>query len=163
MPRFVLTFLGVAAVLFSIYWATDASGHFGVVNKGNAALCNAVLHCFGIGGTRIGTQLTYRGGGMDIISECSAVYVVILFAAGVLAFPTSWRARLRGLGLGIPLLLLINILRLASLGVVLEHRAALLPLFHEYLWQVFFILLTAFLYLQWIERLVRREGSGSTA
>ena len=49
-----------------------------------------------------------------------------------------------------------NVLRLATLGAIIAHKQAWLPLFHEYLWQVFFILVVAALYLVWIERTVPR-------
>jgi archaeosortase B (VPXXXP-CTERM-specific) len=157
MLRFVATFVLLAAVLFSLYQLSEATHRFHYVNDGNAALSGAILNLTGVQARRDGSQLSFPRGGMQIISECSAIYVAILFAAGVLAFPTTARARLRGLALGLPCIFLINILRLASLGAVIEHWPNLLPLFHEYLWQVFFILVVAGLYLLWIERIVPRE------
>ncbi len=44
----------------------------------------------------------------------------------------------------------------------MAHRPNLLPLFHEYLWQVFFVLVVAFLYLLWIEKFVPREQVSRT-
>ena len=58
------------------------------------------------------------------------------------------------LALGVPVLLAVNVLRLVTLGIVLRHRPGLLPFFHEYLWQVLFVLVVAALYLVWIERMV---------
>jgi exosortase/archaeosortase len=71
-----------------------------------------------------GTALQMRGGTMEIISECSAIYVAILFTAAVLAFPTTWRARGRGLAFGLPCIAVLNLLRLVSLGLVMQYRAA---------------------------------------
>jgi exosortase H (IPTLxxWG-CTERM-specific) len=157
MLRFVGVFLVSAVVLFLIYWISDTTGRFAVVNRFNASLSGVVLDLIGIENTRHGTVVQFRTGGMEVISECSGVYVAILFAAGVLAFPATWRARMRGLGLGLLAIFAINVLRLVTLGAIIAHKRAWLPLFHEYLWQVLFILVVAGLYLLWIERMVPRE------
>jgi exosortase H (IPTLxxWG-CTERM-specific) len=157
MLRFIGIFLLSAVVLFLIYWISDTTGRFDAVNRLNAQLSGVILDAIGIDNTRHGTVVQFRTGGMEVISECSGVYVAILFAAGVLAFPANWRARLKGLGLGLLAIFAINVLRLVTLGAIIAHKRAWLPLFHEYLWQVLFILVVAGLYLMWIERMVPRE------
>jgi exosortase H (IPTLxxWG-CTERM-specific) len=161
--RYVLGFAGVATLLFGLYQLTEVTHRFGVVNRCNAVLCGGVLRGVGVAAERSGTTLRMPGGGMEIISECSAIYVAILFAAAVIAFPTTWRARLRGLLIGLPILFAVNLLRLATLGLVIRYRASLLPLFHEYLWQVLFVIVVTALYLAWIERIVPRARPRSTA
>lgn len=163
MLRFVIGFVVVATGLFALYQVSEATRHFNVVNEGNALLSGAILKATGVSSERSGTTLLFERGGMQIISECSAIYVAILFMAGVLAFPTTWRARLVGLALGLPILFAVNVLRLVTLGAVIRYRPALLPLFHEYLWQVLFILIVAGLYLAWIERFVPRARSHQPA
>jgi exosortase H (IPTLxxWG-CTERM-specific) len=156
MLRFVAVFVAVAVGLFGAYWIVEVSHLFHSVNVLNAILSGGLLDVVGVDNARSGTVLTFRRGGMEVISECSGVYVAILFAAGVLAFPAPWRARLLGLAVGLPLIFAINVLRLTTLGAIIAYKAAWLPLFHEYLWQVFFILVVAALYLVWIERMVPR-------
>jgi archaeosortase B (VPXXXP-CTERM-specific) len=165
MLRFGIAFGAIAAVLFAVYQWTEATGRFRAVNVANGAACAAVLRLCGVPATRSATTVEVGGGrgGMEIISECSAIYVLILFAAAVLAFPTTWSARARGLALGLPLLLVINIVRLVTLGLIVRHRPAWLPLFHEYLWQVFFVVVVVALYLVWIERMVPRARAHPAA
>jgi exosortase H (IPTLxxWG-CTERM-specific) len=163
MLRFAVTFALAAVALFAFYQWTEITGQFARVNTLNAQLCAWLLSAIGIPASRNGTSLLVQGGGMDVISECSAVYVAILFTAAVIAFPTTWRARARGVAVGLPVIFAVNQLRLVSLGVVLRFRASLLPLFHEYLWQVFFILVVTALYLLWIERMVPRGPARSAA
>jgi exosortase H (IPTLxxWG-CTERM-specific) len=157
MSRFVAIFLVSALVLFLIYWVSDTTGHFDVVNRLNAMLSGGILGLIGLENTRFGTLVQFRAGGMEVISECSGVYVAILFAAGVLAFPAAWRAKLKGVVLGVLVIFAINVLRLVTLGAIIARKREWLPLFHEYLWQVLFILVVAGLYLLWIERMVPRE------
>ncbi len=161
--RFGLLFAAAAIGLFGLYQVTEITHTFHAVNELNATLCVQLLRFGGIPVERSGTTLLLPTGGMDVVSECSAIYVLILFSAAVLAFPTTWKARGRGLLMGLPILFAVNLLRLVSLGVVIRFRAALLPLFHEYLWQVLFILVVAALYLFWIERIVPRAGTRSAA
>lgn len=163
MLRFALTFAGVCIGLYVLYQISESTRQFQHVNTVNAAAAARILGWIGIGVTQSGTQILFRRGGLEIISECSAIYVLILFTAGVLAFPASWRARAWGLGLGIPCLVGVNVLRLVTLGLLLEYRASLLPLFHEYLWQVLFILVVAVVYFVWIERIAPRERPDSAA
>lgn len=155
--RYVVLFAAAALGFFALYWLAEVSGWFERVNRANAVLATALLDLLGTHPVRGGTSIALAGGAMQVVSECSAVYVAILFAAAVLAFPTTWRARGRGLALGLPLLFLVNVVRLVTLGLVLEHRASLLPFVHEYLWQVLFVLVVAALYLAWIEWVVPRE------
>ena len=159
MRRFVTRFLLAAALLFALYQLSEAARLFRWVNAGNAVLSGALLDLAGIETRRAGTQLGFPRGGMEIISECSAVYVGILFAAGVLAFPAGARARLLGLAAGLPILFALNVVRLVTLGLVVHWRPGLLPFVHVYLWQVCFVLAVAALFLIWIERIVPRAGS----
>lgn len=161
--RFGAIFTASAIGLFALYQAAEITHQFNRVNEWNALVCGGLLRLAGIPAFRSGTTLSVGNSGLDVISECSGVHIAILFTAGVLAFPTTWRARARGLLAGLPLIFAINILRITSLGFIVRYRAALLPLFHEYLWQVLFVLVVAGLYLLWIERMVPREGARPAA
>ncbi len=156
--RYLLVFAGAAAGLFGVYWTAEVTGKFQHVNLLNAALSGAVLRACGFPTERTGTVLQFERGGMEIISECSGVYVAILFAAAVLAFPTSWRARGWGLALGLVALFAVNVVRLVTVGMVIAWRESLFPLVHEYLWQILFVLVVALLYVAWIEKTTPRAS-----
>jgi archaeosortase B (VPXXXP-CTERM-specific) len=161
--RFLGLFSGVAAGLFLLYQWTELTHLYARVNELNALLSGLVLRLVGVPNTRAGTSLQMPSGGLDIISECSAIYVAILYAAAVLAFPAPWRARGRGLAAGLAIIFVVNVLRLVTLGEVVQHRPKWLPLFHEYLWQVLFILIVTAIYVAWIERIVPRARTRSAA
>jgi exosortase H (IPTLxxWG-CTERM-specific) len=161
--RFLLRFAGVASALFLAYRFSEEARLFRHVNELNALLCSLVLRGFGVPNSRSGTTLQMASGGFDVISECSAVYAGILYAAAVGAFPAAWRSRIQGLAGGLAILFGVNVLRLASLGAILQHRPAWMPWFHEYLWQVLFIGLVAAIYVAWLERNVRRGPAHPTA
>src|SRR5688500_6192904 len=62
-----------------------------------------------------GTILSSRSFTIDVRNGCNAVETMMLFAAALLAFPASPRRRLVGLAIGLPLIQLLNVIRLASL------------------------------------------------
>jgi archaeosortase B (VPXXXP-CTERM-specific) len=146
-----------------LYQLTEVTHLFRRVNELNALLCGLVLRFAGVPNARTGTTLQLPTTAFHVISECSAVYVAILYAAAVLAFPAAWRARGRGLAAGLVIIFAVNILRLVTLGEVMHRRPAWLPLFHEYLWQVLFILIVAAIYIAWIERTVPRARTRAAA
>ena len=156
MRRYLLLFAATAVGCFAVYWITEVTGKFQSVNVLNARLSGVLLRLFGVATARSDTVLQFSHGGMEVISECSGIYVAILFAAGVLAFPTTWRARAWGLGLGCATIFALNVVRLVTIGVVIAYRESLFPLVHEYLWQIGFVLVVATLYALWIDKLPGR-------
>jgi exosortase H (IPTLxxWG-CTERM-specific) len=155
--RFVLRFGLAALALFAAYWMEAAAGGFAPVNALHARVTAALLDRLGIQARAQATSIYLPQGVLDIVDECTGVYVVILFAAGVLAFPVGWRTKMLGLAAGVPCIVAINLVRLVSLGVVLRFRAAWLPWFHEYLWQVLFVGLVVIVYARWVTTSDRRH------
>lgn len=98
-----------AATLFGVYWTSGATGKFQGVNVLNAVLSAALLRVFGVDTDRFASVLQFKHSGMEIISECSGTYVIILFATGVLPFPSTWRACLAVLA--VPHVPLTNLVR----------------------------------------------------
>lgn len=147
-----------AVLLFALYWTSEAAHLFRQVNVVHATATAAVLRRLGIDARAHATSIVMPQGILEIVAECTGIYVLILFAAGVMAFPTDAPTRLRGLVLGLPCIVGLNFLRLISLGIVVRFRAAWLPWFHEYLWQVLFVGLVAALYAVWVARSGSKHG-----
>ena len=84
-----------------------------------------------------------------IVPACTALDVIILFAAAVLAYPASVGARLRGLLLGVAALFAINIVRIVSLILIGIHYLDLLEDAHLLVWQATMALSAIGLWLLW--------------
>ena len=84
-----------------------------------------------------------------IVPACTALDVIILFAAAVLAYPASIGARLRGLLLGIAALFTLNIVRIVSLILIGIHYFDLLEDAHLQVWQATMALSAIGLWLLW--------------
>ena len=78
-----------------------------------------------------------------------------IFIAAVIAHPARWGRRLLGIGLGVPALVVINIVRLVSLCYVGALRPDLFDVAHELVWQSLMVFLTVVLWLVWAVTLGR--------
>lgn len=86
-----------------------------------------------------------------VIDEgCTATLIMATYAAAVIAYPSDRRSRVLGVATGIPVLLMVNVLRLVSLGWVGLHVRASFDAIHMYWWQVFFVAGTGLLWFAWV-------------
>ncbi len=91
-----------------------------------------------------------------IIGECTAYYPMSIFVAAVLAFPAPWSRRLLGVLLGVPVMLLINQVRLVSLCYIYRPYRELFDTIHIVVWQSLIIFFTVVLWIIWATTLGRR-------
>jgi len=94
-----------------------------------------------------------------VIPECGAIEVMVIYLAAVLAFPASWRARAWGLGLGLPIMYAVNILRLSCLACIgaIDQNGKWFEFCHEYVWQAVYVVFVVIVWMAWVEFRVRRE------
>lgn len=91
-----------------------------------------------------------------IIPDCGALQSMIIYFAAVMAFPTLLWKRVAGVAAGLPVLYLINVLRLASLGVIgARYGLETFNFFHEIVWQAIYLVFVVAVWLLWMELLVR--------
>lgn len=106
--------------------------------------------------TRIETSLTVLGASVEIVSDCSPHMPFLIFAAVVLAFPSTWRQRLLGLAFGAIVIHLFNTIRIMTLVAVLAWKQAWFDFAHVYLWQTGTILIVFVTFALWIRTLAPR-------
>ncbi|HEY8156977.1 MAG TPA: archaeosortase/exosortase family protein [Myxococcota bacterium] len=98
-----------------------------------------------------------------IIEECTGIFEALIFLAAVLAYPTGWVDKLIGIGLGVPILYLFNVLRI----LVLLWFGCFYPqhfeFMHIYFWQATLILMITSVWLLWIFKVVRHGESPAPA
>lgn len=100
---------------------------------------------------------------LEIIGECTAFFPTAILIAAVLASPATWRARLLGLGLGIPALYLINLVRLVTLCYVYRSYPQAFETLHMLVWQSLMIFLTLVVWIVWFLLVGGREGPAEAA
>lgn len=100
---------------------------------------------------------------VQITLACSGADALALCVGAVLAYPVRWRARLIGAVGGIALILILNTLRIGTLGLVVDSPGWFEAL-HAYVWPALLTLAVAGYVFGWMrvaERPAPRPGSDS--
>jgi exosortase H (IPTLxxWG-CTERM-specific) len=122
----------------------------------NAWLANGILNVLGQETTVAGTAIRSSGFAVNIQRGCDAIEPSWLFCAAVLAFPVSWKTKPIALLAGVPVILMLNLVRIVSLYFIGIHAPALFNLFHLEIWPVVLILVALLLWMGWIHWVRRR-------
>lgn len=108
-----------------------------------------------------GNSLAALGTSVEIVSDCSPHMPFLIFAAVVLAFPSTWKQRLLGLLFGAVVIHVFNTVRIMSLVAVLAWKASWFDFAHVYLWQTGTILIVFVTFALWIRTLAPRPRPAS--
>ncbi len=129
-----------------------------------ASVTQAVLQAIGIAAERAGTVLFVPGGfAYDVTIGCTGLLPAAVLAVAILASPGTWGAKQRGLVVGVPLLLTVNLLRLVHLFYLGIHAPHHFVLAHTLLWEGTMVLFTLVTWLLWTRWADRREGGAQRA
>ena len=129
--------------------------------KSTAKLEYWILLLFSDQASLTGAAVYFGHFAVRIITECTGLFEMAIYAACVLAFPTSWRKKGLGLLLGIPAIYIFNLLRILCLLVVGRFANSTFDFFHLYFWQATLIIMITSVWLLWIYVIVRDETDSS--
>ena len=127
----------------------------GPIQEAMASAVGAGGNLLGADATVEGTIIKARHAALEINHECTGVFVLLVYAMFVLAYPAPWMHRLSGIAVGWTTLTAINIARLIVLTLIASRYPDWFGYFHEYFFQGLFIALLAVLASIWTEQ-VRR-------
>jgi exosortase/archaeosortase family protein len=111
-----------------------------------AQLAGAVLRCFE-SGLLVDGNVIHGRFPMQIVRNCDAADVNILFVSAVVAFPSTWRSKLLPLLGGMLALVLANVLRICSLYYFGIRSKDWFTVAHEEVWPLLLVVLTTCLFL----------------
>lgn len=127
------------------------------INEANARLTAILLHLFGYDPRVNGTFLTLEGFTVQVIGECSAIFISVLLVAFVLSSPGRWPKKAAGLIAGCLLLLIVNILRIAGVTWVGAFYPQAFEISHVYLGQIVLVVTLLTFCLAWRQWPRRRD------
>lgn len=104
-----------------------------------------------------------NGFAVAIAPGCDGIEAVIILVAAVLAFPSSWKMKLAGMGIGFVAIQSLNLVRIISLFYLGQWSQAAFDWFHLYLWQALIILDALAVWLIWLRYLPRRLPGAAAA
>ncbi len=146
--RFFLCLL----VFSVVFWAFSIHQRLGPVQRAIATLSAVGARWAGGEARAQGDDIVINTTVMNVNHECTGIFVCVLFASFVLAYPASWVARGAAFGIGIPLFFSVNVLRLATLARIVELYPGAFFYFHEYVWQGVFMVFVLVGAITWAER-----------
>ncbi len=151
-----LIFAGVLAALVGLHqWRSE---WFNVwLSEWTASQLAWILTVLGQNGRANGVMVSSSTCSFEIIGECTAFFPAAVLIAGILAYPTGWRGKLWGVGLGLPAIGLLNQVRLVSLCFISRWYPASFEMGHILVWQSLMIFLTLVLWLLWVAAMERRD------
>ncbi len=161
--QILLLALGFAALMgiFYSFWFSEV---FTVnilepVVRANAMVASKILNIFCFGTLVSGSDIHSSSSSFSISIKngCDALEPVAIFSFVVLLTPVSLNTKLPGMAIGIPLLLVLNQLRIISLYIFGIYSAFLFDLMHVQVWQAIFIVITLMILVYWIVWAVGRE------
>ena len=110
-----------------------------------------LVHGLGIDAVQYGTVLAHPNGfAYVVIYSCTGFLPVIMFIGCVVAYPGTWRAKCVGIAFGVPLVWMINLLRLVHLFYLGVYNPQMFALAHEVVWQGILAMTFIALWLSWI-------------
>ncbi len=115
-----------------------------------ARMTLALLHWGGMEAARVTTVLSHPGGfAYEIYYRCTGFLPVAFLTASILASPGPLRRKCVGLAVGVPILIGLNLARLAHLFYLGVHNPAAFELAHTVVWEGFLILAIFGIWLGW--------------
>lgn len=148
--RFVLAlglFVGVALLLYREEVLEPALMPLDVATM---KATEFLLRLTGLDVVRVGTRI-YQPGGFTywVDYRCTGLLPAAFLAVAVLAYPTRGRLKVRGLALGVPLLLGLNQVRLVSLFYIGLYRPSIYDTAHLVVWESLIIIAIIGIWLAW--------------
>lgn len=104
-------------------------------------------------------QSRANGFGVSIEAGCNGVEASLILAAAVLAFPSSWRLKLAGIGLGFLAVQIANLLRIISLFYLGQWNTQVFEFAHMYLWQALIMLDVLVVWMLWVAAVARSQST----
>lgn len=165
MIRFVLLFILCLVILGSLYayLITQFGNLLDLLLTITAILSAGMASVFAGDVVRVGSEVICDGFPVKIISECTGVLEMVILTSAIMAYPSSWRAKLIGLTGGNFLIYVLNLLRIAVLMIVGSHSQQAFKFMHLYFWQATLIIMISAVWIAWLYLVVYREKKSTLA
>jgi exosortase H (IPTLxxWG-CTERM-specific) len=95
--------------------------------------------------------------GVSIEAGCNGVEATIVLIAAMLAFPSSWKMKLWGLGLGFIAVQGVNLIRIVSLFFIGQWSLKVFEFAHLYMWQALIMLDVLVVWLLWMRYVAKHD------
>lgn len=130
---------------------TELQNHLHVAEREIAVASAGLARLAGSAATVKDNLILVNSMTLDINHECTGVFVLFVLTSFIAAYPASLRMKFLGFVIGIIVLTLVNVLRIATLVRLVEFYPGAFVYFHEYVWQGAFLMLVTLYAMTWVE------------
>ena len=146
---FAIRFLGTFLLFLGV--ATQVPDRFFDPLKTHTAfMAGFCLNALGGDVTIEGVYLIARTFRVHIVTECTFLYSAALFVCFVLSYPVGFSWKIKGILFGLPILDMINILRIVVTFSVGVYSKDLFPYIHVYLGEIGMAVMTVWSVMVWL-------------
>lgn len=117
-----------------------------------AGVAAALLGAIGVQASASADLIRLDSGALRIVDACTGLDVAALLALAMLVFPAPWRARARGIALGVGAVLALNFARVVTLAYGSARHPDCFEFAHAYAWPALISLAVLAILLAWTSR-----------
>jgi exosortase/archaeosortase family protein len=158
-----LLFCAAVAILDFLFLLPGSRDYLSFLDTATAKMAAIMMSFIGRTAAVAGDQVFLTNGVSITITDCSAIFMMIIFASFVFFYPSSWKAKAAALTAGIPPLFGVGVLRLFVMEITSDPGSLSVPLCDDFTWQIIFMIIAVLLWGLWIGRLVKATPFGSKA
>ena|GEM_PF-6519422 len=156
MIRVVLTFLAVSGLLSALAWLLRDPFLLWLVDA-TTLQTSTILNALGFTNTIYENQIMLPERILIIALECSALYIMIVYIALVIAYPFRREIKASFLPIGLAIIYASNLMRLVGVGVVSRYVSPVIfDIIHDFLFQALMVFVVLVLWI--IMLAVQRNG-----
>lgn len=148
-----ILFLGLVILFDYVIWYFGQKEYLAFLDIFNAIVITKLIHLSGLEAIRESNLIYLANTTWLVAVECTAIFLMAIYTSFILAFPSTVRAKGVGLLAGIPFIFTVNIVRLFIMAWIDKLKPEYSEYFHNYAWQVFFILMIILMWIIWIEKI----------
>lgn len=123
------------------------------------SLVSGVMKIAGIRAACHGEIITLPEISLDVKYGCNGLEAVMLYAAAVIAFPAPWKKRAAGIGAGLLLIQIFNVLRIGGLAYACVYWKKYFEILHTYVAQGMTIVIALAIFFAYLNYVGESGGS----
>jgi exosortase H (IPTLxxWG-CTERM-specific) len=158
MRRFFITFIVVALAAYTLVYLPPIRTHvIGPFTIAITHLSGELIRLFGGQVSIVGNVLTIPGFSVEVLDLCNGVEATLVLWSALLAFPSPWGYKFKGLLIGTLTVHSLNIVRIISLLYLGTYNQALFHWVHSYLWDALIMLDILIVFIVWLRMMPNGE------
>jgi len=151
--KFIATYIilmGLSLLLLGLESVKEILDINGIYTRMIIYLSALILKPFGIVQSISGSVINLKGIALNVLFGCNGLEAFLIYSVAILSFPATKQKKLIGITAGFVIIQIINVLRIAGLGLIGFYFKQYFHYFHIYIAQGMMIAVALVLFLFWL-------------